>query len=252
MAGSRIDGLVSSTNVLRIPIHSVEESAMPDVFAHLLDQPGVNQIVMLRWWDFMRARSDREYRRCLTDAALCIPVSRSITVGARFLHHVRPARHLPFDFTIRLLGALEDSGRSIYLLGGTPTTLRTVEQNLRETFPGVRFVGRYTGYFGPEVEADIITAIRKADPDLILLGGGIAAGDKWVARHRSELGSCVALYSPETFDIFADRRTRTSRTAFRRGTDFIPGLLRRPWRILRLPAFLWYLLLLLVFRVFRL
>lgn len=251
MVVNRVSDLVERTDVLRIPLHSMADTDIPEVVNALLAENGVSQIILLRWWDLMRTRADRELRRCARDAALSLPVSKSVVAGARFLRHAHPPRHLPFDLVIRLLGALEDNQRSVYILGGTPLSLRVAEQNLRETFPGLRFVGRYTGYFNRAVESDIITAIRKASPDFILLGGGVAAGDKWISRHRDEIGSCIALCSPETFDIFAERRQRTSRAAFRRGLDFLPQFMRRPWRILRLPVFLWYLVLLLVFKVFR-
>lgn len=252
MAANQVAGLVERTEVLRVPIHSLPEQSMPEVFAALLDDPKLSQIRLLRWWDFMRVRRDRELRQCTRDAALSLPVSKSIVAGARFLRHKRPTRHLPFDLTIRLLGALEDNQKSIYIVGGTPESLRTVEQNLRETFPGLRFVGRYTGYFGHAIQSDILTAIGKAEPDFILVGGGVPAADKWISRNRNALGSAIALCSSEVFDIFAEKRSRTSRAAFRRGTDFIPDLFRRPWRLLRLLVYIWYLVLLLVFKIFRL
>ena len=252
MAASRLADLAERTVVLKIPIHSLIETDIPEVVEALLAEEGVSQIVLLRWWDFMRARANRELRRCVIDASLSIPVSRSIVAGARFLRKRRPPRHLPFDLTIRLLGALEDRQKSIYVLGGGTQALRTVEQNLRETFPNLRFVGRYTGNFSKPVEADIITAIRKAGPDLLLIGSGVPGGDRWVSRHRSELGAGIALQCSEAFEIFAERRQRTSRTAFRRGTDFLPGLFRRPWRALRFFVFLWYLIMLVVAKIFRL
>jgi N-acetylglucosaminyldiphosphoundecaprenol N-acetyl-beta-D-mannosaminyltransferase len=252
VAANPVAELVERTEVLRIPIHSLTEEAMPEVFAALLADDQLSQIRLLRWWDFMRARRDRELRRCTQDAVLSLPVSKSIVAGARFLRQKRPVRHLPFDLVIRLLGALEDQNRSIYILGGGPESLRTVEQNLRETFPGLRFVGRYTGYFGKKVEADILTAIRKAEPDFLIAGPGVPAGDKWISRNSDSLGSAIAVCSPEAFDIFAEKRSRTSRTAFRHGTDFLPDFFRRPWRVLRLFVYVWYLILLLVFRTFRL
>jgi N-acetylglucosaminyldiphosphoundecaprenol N-acetyl-beta-D-mannosaminyltransferase len=224
---------------------------MPEIAEELLARTDLKQVMLVRWWDFMKIRANRELRVCARKAALVVPVSKSLAAGARFLTHARPERHLPFSLVIRLLGALEDRKKSIYILGGNPEMLRTVEQNLRETFPGLRCVGRYTGLFSAAVETDIITAISKAQPDLLLLGSGVPGSDRWIHRHRAALGSCIALSSPETFAIFAERRKRTSKSAFRRGTDFLPNLLRRPWRILRFPVFVWYVFLLLIFRVFR-
>lgn len=252
MAANQLGNLVERTSVLKIPVHSLNETDIPEVVQALLSEESLSQIVLLRWWDFMRARADREFRRCVMDASLSLPVSRSIVMGARLLRKRRPPRHMPFAFTIRLLGALEDRHRSIYLLGGSAQSLRTVEQNLRETFPNLRLVGRYTGQFSRAVEADIITAIRKAAPDFIFVGTGVPGSDRWISRHRSEIPGGIALHSSETFDIFADRRQRTSRATFDRGMDFLPDLFRRPWRILRFPVYLWYLVLLFVAKIFRL
>ncbi len=239
-------------DVMRVAVDALDEDQIGPTIDRLVEKPDVAQIVLIRWWDFMRARRDREYRACLRDADLVLPVSRSVSGAARFLRGRRPPRYMPFDFVIRTLGALEDRSRSIYLLGGTAQSLRTVEQNLRETFPGLRLVGRYTGNYGRQLEGDIITAIRKATPDFVLIGPGAPAGDRWVSRHRKQLSPSIFLHVPEVFDVFAERRRRGSRTAFRRGLDFVPDLVRRPWRALRFFVYLWFLFLLAVFRLFRL
>jgi N-acetylglucosaminyldiphosphoundecaprenol N-acetyl-beta-D-mannosaminyltransferase len=251
VAGKPLDQLAERSVVLKVPVHSVNQTDIPEIVEALLEDRRLHQVVMLRWWDFMRVRVNRELRRCVVDAALVLPVSRSVSMSVRFLRHRRPPRHMPFEMTVRLLGALEDRKKSIYLLGGTAAALRTVEQNLRETFPGLRFVGRYTGTFNRGAESDILTAIRKSAPDILLVGSGVAGGNRWISTHRSELPAGIALYSSEAFEIFAERRTRTSRTAFKRGLDFVPDLLRRPWRLLRFPIYLWFLLVLLVARIFR-
>ena len=238
-------------DVMRVPVDVLREEHVASAVEQLVEKPETAQIVLIRWWDFMRARRDREYRSCLRDADLVLPVSRSVAFAAHALRRIRPPRYMPFDLVIRVLGALEDRGRSIYVLGGTTHSLRTVEQNLRETFPGIRFVGRYTGYYAKQLEPDIITAIRKANPDFILIGPGAPAGERWVSRHRPQLSAGIFLYSAEVFDVFSERRRRGSRAAFRRGLDFIPELLRRPWRVLRLLAYLWFLLTLGIARIFH-
>lgn len=252
MATSRDVTGARRLDVMRVAVDSLDSEQIPEAVASLVQKNDSAQIVLIRWWDFMRARRDKEYRACLRDADLVLPVSKTIAWAARSLRSVRPERYMPFDFVIRVLGALEDRGGSIYLLGGTAQSLRTVEQNLRETFPGLKFVGRYTGNYGKHVEADIITAIRKSIPDFVLIGPGVPARDRWVSRHRSQLSPSIFLYSAEVFDVFAERRQRGSRSAFRRGLDFLPDLLRRPWRVLRFFVYLWFLILLTIFRIFHL
>ena len=238
-------------DIMRVGIDLLDESLIAPAIDQLVEKDEPAQIVLLRWWDFMRARRNRKYRACLTEADLVLPVSRSLAVAATALRGVRLPRYMPFDLVIRALGALEARSRSLFVLGGSQKAIRVVEQNLRETFPGIRFVGRHTGRFRKQREADIITALRKANPDFVLIGPGVPSRDRWVSRHRGRLSPSIFLYSPEVFDIFSDRRRRGSRTAFKRGLDFVPGLLRRPWRALRSFAYVWFLFMLGIHRLFR-
>ena len=238
-------------DIMRVGIDLLDEGQIAPAIEQLVAKDEPTQIVLARWWDFMRARRRRSYRECLSEADLVLPVSRSLVVAASALRGVRLPRYMPFDFVIRALGGLEARSRSLFVLGGSPKTIRVVEQNLRETFPGIRFVGRHTGRFRKQREADIITAIRKAHPDFVLIGPGVRSRDRWVFRHRGRLSPSIFLCSPEVFDIFADRRRRGSRTAFKRGLDFVPDLFRRPWRVLRFFAFVWFLVVLGLSRLFR-
>lgn len=234
---------------MRVPVDCIEDDRITAVAQNRIGSDEPEQIVLLRWWDFMRARRNRNYRSCVRDA-LSVPVSRSIAMAARFLTRTDPPRYMPFDLVVRLLTSMEERSQSLYILGGSGAAIRVVERNVRETFPGLRIVGRYAGFYPKEMEPSIITAIRKASPDLLLVGPGVSGNDLWIRRNRAHLGAKLSLYSGEVFGIFSERRQRTSRTAFRRGLDFVPDLLRRPWRVLRFFVYLWFLLFLIVYRVF--
>jgi len=243
---------IQRIHVLNIPIDIVEPEQIGQVAEQMTKGEDTHQIVLLRLWDFMRARMDREYNRCVRQASLVIPVSRGIVSGARFLRRNPPHRYLPFDFVIQLLGALENRHRSVYVIGGQKNYLQNAEQNLRHTFPGLRFVGRYTGYFDNDIERDILLAVKKASPDLLLMGPGLKARDKWFFRHRAQIVAAIALWSSECFDVFSERRNRPSRKSFQSGTEVIPELLRHPWRILRGFVYLYYGILLLIHRIRKL
>jgi len=240
---------VQRIHVVHVPIDVLSPESIDRAVDEMTKDEETHQIIMLRLWDMMRARVDREFNRCVRQASLVIPVSRGIVAGARFLKKSVPFRYMPFDFVIRLLGALETRHRSIYVIGGQRRSLQHVEQNLRHTFPGLHFVGRYTGFYDGEIERDIITAVKKASPDLLFMGPGVKARDKWYFRHRTQIKPGISLWSSETFDIFAEKRKRPSRQSFQAGTDILPDLFRKPWRILRGFVYFYYLLLLLVHRI---
>jgi N-acetylglucosaminyldiphosphoundecaprenol N-acetyl-beta-D-mannosaminyltransferase len=242
-------GKVQRIRVLDVPIDMVSEDALPAVIGEMASDGKLHHIVFVTLWDLMRARRSREYRMYLERASLVLPVSTGIVRGAAFLKHGRPERYLPYDFVIRTLGILEERRKTVYLFGGSREEILVSEKKLRETFPGLRIVGRSAGRYRKQLEADIVQAIRKASPSLLLAGKGIPGGEKWFRKNRGRLASGILLWGGDCFEVFADKRKRISRAAFRRGLEYMPAFIRRPWRIARLAVYAYYILLLLIYRV---
>jgi N-acetylglucosaminyldiphosphoundecaprenol N-acetyl-beta-D-mannosaminyltransferase len=184
---------VNRIRVAGIPVNDLREEDFESVALSLAVDAEFHQIIFLSLWDLMRARRDKDFRLCVERASLVVPVSRGILMGARFLRKTVPARYMPFDFVIRFLGALETRGRSAYLLGTDRKNLQNAEQNLRQTFPGVKIVGRYTGRYPKPMERNILTAIKKSSPDFVLVGSGVRGKDKWIYRNRKEFPRGVFL-----------------------------------------------------------
>jgi N-acetylglucosaminyldiphosphoundecaprenol N-acetyl-beta-D-mannosaminyltransferase len=235
-----------------IPVHNLRDEIFEDTVYTLTENKNVNQIVFLSLWDLMRARRNREFLLCVRQSALVIPTSLGILRGAKFLKKTVPARYMPFDFLIRFLAALEARGRSLYLLGCGPKELRNIEQNLKQTFPGLKIVGRYTGRYPKAKEADIRLAIKKAAPHCVLIGSGIRGKEKWIFRHRNDFASGVFIWSPSVMDIISGKKRKVSKQTFQRGWDFFPELVRHPWRIFRGILYVYYGLLLIIYRVRKL
>ena len=239
---------VERITVAGIPVDHLPNEAFEQTVLSLAEGTEVRQIVFLSLWNLMRARRDKEFQRTV-ERSLVIPISRGILSGAGFLKKTVPERYMPFDFMIRLFAALEARGRSLYILGCRPGELASAEQNLRQTFPGLRIVGRYTGHFPKSKEKDICIAIKKASPHCVIMGSGIRGAEKWVDRHRGLFPSGVFIWSAPVLDIISGRKTKVSRETFQRGLEFVPELLTHPWRVLRGIVYLYYALILVIHRI---
>jgi N-acetylglucosaminyldiphosphoundecaprenol N-acetyl-beta-D-mannosaminyltransferase len=235
-----------------VPVHNLRDEAFEDTVCALTENGNVHQIMFFSLWDLMRARRNKEFLRCAEQASLVIPTSPGIPRGAKFLKKTVPVRYMPFDFLIRFFAALESRGRSLYLLGCKPGELHSIEHNLKQTFPGLKIVGRYTGYYPKTKDADIRIAIKKASPHCVLIGSGIRGGEKWIFRHKHDFASGVFIWSPSVMDIISGKRHKVSRQIFQKGWDFFPELARHPWRIFRGIAYLYYGLLLIIYRIRKL
>ncbi|HEY9595690.1 MAG TPA: WecB/TagA/CpsF family glycosyltransferase [Spirochaetia bacterium] len=238
--------------VLDVPVDSVDPDMTPRVVEELLDNGQHNQIVFLSLRGLLRARRDPELMRCLRDAALILPVSLPIVQGARFLKTGALSLFNTFEHTIRILSVVEKVKGSVYLLGARKTILEVAEENLRGSFHGIRVVGRFYGYFPRTVEPDIVTAIKKSSPSMVLVGSGVPGKDKWLNRHRRELNPGISLWAGNCFEVFAGKEKQTSRKLHAAGLGVLSGIGRRPWRVAAIFPYFYYLVLLLGYRIFKL
>ncbi|MCX7655561.1 MAG: WecB/TagA/CpsF family glycosyltransferase [Treponemataceae bacterium] len=206
-------------------------------------------IVLLSLWDLLRARKHNEYRTFVQQAAMVIPISKSIIGGLKFLHGKTVPRYMPFDFFIKTLHALESRGKSLYLLGGRPRTLKIAERNIRHTFPGLRIVGRCAGYYKKNEEAPILLAIKKSSPTLLLVGRGVPGDENWLVRNEASLGPGIHIWCSDLFDIFAERRHRPSRKAFNHGFEWVGYCLRNPLKLFRIFSYLKFKIILLYYKI---
>lgn len=242
---------VERIELLRVPLDVLPPDRIESAVSTLIESGRSCHIVLLSIWDLLKARRSGEYRSYVLKADLVLPISKSLIGGARFLRKAVPFRYMPFDFSIKLLSALEPRNRSIYLLGARRKSLQTAERNLRHTFPGVRIVGRYAGYWNPRSESDIVTAIAKATPSLLLVGEGVPGEERWIARNTGKLGPGIRMWCSDLFDIYAERKRRPSRAVFEKGLEGFGQCVRAPWRVFRLLPYSYYKLLLLIDRIFR-
>ncbi|MDR2394485.1 MAG: WecB/TagA/CpsF family glycosyltransferase [Treponema sp.] len=238
-------------SLLKVPLDIIALEQLGDIIRTLLDSGGGKNIVLLSLWDLLRARRNKEYRSYVLSAALVIPISRSLVGGARFIIDKQVPRYMPFEFVVRILTSLEERELSLYLLGGKLRTLRKAEKNIRQTFPCLRIVGRYVGYFKKAQEKSILEAIRKASPSLLLVGKGIAGGERWIAKHDACLPGGLRLWCSDLFEIFAEQRKHPSRYSFDHGLEWIGFCLQKPIRVFKLFPYLYYKSLLLVYRLFK-
>lgn len=242
---------VTRISLLNVPLDILKPEDFDEVIRSMFSDGRNHQIVLLSLWDLLRARRNGEFRTMVNGASLVLPISRALVRGARFLRRAEPVRYMPFDFTIRLLNALERWNRSVYLLGSTRRNLGLAEENIHATYPGIRIVGRFPGHYPRPMEQHILQAIRKSTPTLLLVGRGVLGRERWIPRSLKHFHSGLYLWCSDLFDVFAEKAPKPSKALFERGMEWIPYTLRRPWKVFRFLSYLRYRLLLLWYRIRR-
>jgi N-acetylglucosaminyldiphosphoundecaprenol N-acetyl-beta-D-mannosaminyltransferase len=242
---------IERIDFLKVPLDIVPLEDLETIVLDLLSKDEPQHIMLMSLRDVMRARHRGDFRNMVLNAALVIPTSKSLIRGARFLKKKVPVRYYPFNLIIDVLGILERYYKSLYLLGAQQKSLMRAERNVRSTFPKLGVVGRFTGHYHKNMEHNILTAIVKANPSLVLVGDGIPGGQKWIHRNRAKLHGGLFIWDRDVIDIFSERKRRVSERLFDRGYEYLPMVARNPFRFFRIFQYLWYNILLIMYRLFR-
>lgn len=242
---------VERIKVAGIPVDVCRAEDMEGAMLELLARDGVRRVIFLTIWGLLKARHNKEWRNCIEQSDLILPVSKSILRGAAFLKKNVPARWNPFDAIIEIMSTVELRRRSLYLLGGRPMMLTQAESNVRDTFPGISIVGRYAGYFPKRTEGIVIAAIKKSAPSLVLLSDGLKDRDLWAYRRSEQLKSGIFVYYQDTLGIFSGRIHRISQKSFEKGHEMLLEILHNPFKVFYIFPFMWYKVVLLFYRLFR-
>ena len=236
--------------LIKVPIDIVAPDQLGPIIYDLLKDKKEHNIVLLSLWDLLRARRSGEYRSYIKSASLVIPISKSLIGGIKFLTGKKAHRYMPFDFIVSVLTILENREFTCYLLGGKKKILLKTEQNVRQTFPKLRIVGRFPGHFKKHEEATIIKAIKKSSPSLLLAGKGIRGKERWIARNNIALGEGLRLWCSDIFDVFAEKKKHPSRGSFNKGLEWIGYCFQNPLKFFRVFPYIQYKFILLFYKLF--
>jgi len=233
-------------------VDTFPEETAEQIFQEMAADGRQHRIFLLTYKNYKRARRDEHFLRFIQESSLVIPVSKSISWGMGFLKHPRPILYHPFDFVIKLLGALEEKGKTAYFLGGRHDEIQKIAHVMKSSFPRLRLVRRHVGYYPKDQEETVITAIQKSGPTVLVTGPGIPGKERWIFRNTHRLQVPIVLWSDTTFSIMSGNKKRPTREAVAKGTYDMGGLWFKPWRWFRAFSYMGFFLVLLYYKLRKL
>ena len=240
---------VKRIEIIGVPVDVCPIEELEGEILELLAKPGTKQIIFLSVWDLLKGRRRTDFAECLKNADLILPVSKSILNAAKFLKLPMPVRYNQFHAMINFISILENHFKSLYLLGGYKKQLQVAEKNVRSTFPNLQIVGRYVGNYPEKVESDVVQAIYKASPSLVLVSNGIKEKNLWSFHRRNLFSSSIFLYYKDSIGILSERVKRVNDSIFDKGLEVFSEVLHNPLKIFLIFPFIHFLLLVLVSKI---
>jgi N-acetylglucosaminyldiphosphoundecaprenol N-acetyl-beta-D-mannosaminyltransferase len=218
---------------------SADNVTMPeavDRIGNLIEKKVPSYVVTPNVDHVVRFQDDGEFREVYAQAALVLPDGMPLVWAGRFFGTPLKGRVSGADLVPALCPLAVEKGYTLFLLGGRPGAVEKASQNLQERFPGLRIAGTYSPPYGferdPEENARIVEKIRRASPDILLVGLGSPKQEKWAYRHYREMRVPVTVGVGVTFEFIAGMVKRAPLFMQRSGFEWL-------WRFIQEPARLW-------------
>lgn len=189
------------------------------------------------------ARGSRAFLTTLGCADLVLPDGSGLSIAGRLFGSPIPENLNGTDFSPRLLERAAEKGWTIYLFGGRRDVLERARKNLLNQFPRLRIVGTSPGFLDHDGEMALLEDIRRASPDILLVGLGSPRQEEWIVRHASRLNARVCLAVGGLFDFVGERFQRAPRWLRALGLEWLYRFLQDPrtkWDrvFIEIPGFL--------------
>ena len=232
--------MAERVNILGVAVDAV---TMPEAVAaveYYMDARAGVTVATANAEMIMRATKDAALRDVLAAAALVVPDGAGTVWAARHLGHAMPERVAGYDLVQELLRRAPATHRRVYFFGAAPGVAEKAKAKAEQLYPGIKIVGVRDGFFSVDMNDAIISDIRTARPDLLLVALGVPKQEKWIHEHLAALGVPVAIGVGGTLDVMAGVMKRAPRWMQKATLEWLfRGMLqpKRAGRLLALPKF---------------
>ncbi|MFQ5469476.1 MAG: WecB/TagA/CpsF family glycosyltransferase [Gammaproteobacteria bacterium] len=184
------------------------------------------------------AKNDSHFRSALKNADILLPDGTGIVLAARILNEPLSERVAGTEFFLKLSEKANESGTIRYFfLGSSDMVLSKLVERFTKEYPNIEVCGTYSPPFKDEFSEDdnkkMISAINKAQPDVLWVGMTAPKQEKWIYNHRNKLNVRLCGAIGAVFDFYAGTRKRAPQWICNLGLEWLPRLLRDPKRLWR-------------------
>jgi len=162
-------------------------------------QPHCQQIITTNPEAVVRAQSDPALKKALQECELITADGVGIVWAVAQLTNRKLADRVPGSEILPAAFARFGPKLKVFFLGAAPGVASRAAEAARARW-NIQVCGARDGYFTDE--AEVVTAIRLAGPDLLVVGMG-ERQDTFIHRHKTTLGAKVAIGVGGMIDVLA-------------------------------------------------
>lgn len=240
-------------NIFGVKIFNIDFKEAINIANKFLKEERNHSIITPNTEIVMAAKDDEELRYIINGADLVIPDGIGLIYGSKMRGHPLKERVTGYDVSMELLKILNESGGSLYMLGGKPGVTDKAEEKIKKDYENINIVGHHHGYFkgihrgmkGDPEELEIIEEINSLKPDIIFLGLGFPKQEMFINEYKDKLNSKIIIGNGGVMDILAGNIKIAPKIFIKLHLEWFYRLLKEPSRIKRqvaIPKFIFEIL----------
>lgn len=232
-------------DILDVPVDILSASKALDRiidFAGGIGRNGsVRQVFFVNVHTIYEARRDSTFLEGLRRADLLLPDGSGLSIAGQLLGTPIIENLNGTDLTPRLLGAAEERGMSVYMVGANDAVIQRCKAILESRYPRLRILGARHGYLKGAYEREVVGEINRLKPDIVLVGMGTPLQERWIIEN-SGFAAKVCLAVGGLFDFLSGEKPRAPRWMRSLGIEWLFRFMLEPrskWKriIVEIPWF---------------
>jgi len=159
-------------------------------------------------YSVLMCRRDARLHEATEAASLTLPDGVGIILASKLLRYPHHGRVTGPTLMLRLCDWGRDKGLRHYFYGGAPGVADALAERLQRKYPGLTVAGTYGPPFReltPTEDAEALTRINGAKPDIVWVGLGSPKQEKWMAEHLGRLDAATMVGVGAAFDFHSGR-----------------------------------------------
>lgn len=186
---------------------------------------------------FVTALDDNEFAQALRNSDYLLPDGEGICMTLRKWAGITIDKIAGDDIHRHLLSQVNAIGGKVYYMGSTEHVLALIGQRLAKEYPHIS-IRTHSPSFGPELGEEesgaIIDDINSFKPDVLFVSMTAPKQEKWVEKHRHEIGSVKVIANiGAVFDFYAGTVKRAPKWVVDMKLEWLVRLIKEPRRMWR-------------------
>ncbi len=179
--------------MLGVRVHQLQTHELFNQVCSLVSLEGKHLITYVNVHAMNVAHQDKAILEAYERSAITYCDGGGVVLAARLLGESLPMRMTSASFIYDFCDQWQDTGTSLFFLGGQPLVAEKACNKLKALYPRLSIAGYENGYFrrnDPE-EDEVISKISNAHPDILFVGFGTPSQEHWILDNWDRLNARI-------------------------------------------------------------